>query len=59
MVGDTRIELVTSSVSGKRSSSELITHRVTATKEILPFRSFPVKYKIMDISNARAYDTGK
>ncbi len=25
MVGDTRIELVTSSVSGKRSSSELIT----------------------------------
>ena len=27
MVGDTRIELVTSSVSGKRSSSELITRK--------------------------------
>ena len=26
MVGDTRIELVTSSVSRKRSTSELITH---------------------------------
>ena len=31
MVSDTRIELVTSSVSGKRSSSELITHAAVAT----------------------------
>ena len=41
LVSDTRIELVTSSVSGKRSSSELITH-VHRTKGILPFRGVSV-----------------
>ena len=32
MVSDTRIELVTSSVSGKRSSAELITHATTRNR---------------------------
>jgi hypothetical protein len=42
MVGDTRIELVTSSVSGKRSSSELITR-----KSMLQQRAFYRLKKIL------------